>query len=61
MKIKLHVSTGWSGGDHVDYIDLPANWSEFTDEEKEKYLDGCAIEYLYEKCESSASIVDEEE
>lgn len=59
MKIKLHVSTGLVNGDHVDYACLPENWNDFTEGEKEKFINDCAIEFLHECCKCSGYLVEE--
>lgn len=61
MKIKLHVSTGWANGDHVDYQELPENWDEFTEDEKQKFIDECATDYLHECCEAAGWLVEDDE
>ena len=58
-QIKVSVSTGWTNGDHEDYWELPDDWGTYSEEEKEKFLFECGQEYLHEKCEGGAEVVDE--
>lgn len=59
--IKTVVNTGWASGDHVDYHELPINWDDFTEDEKQKHLDELATDELHETCEAYAKVVDEED
>ena len=59
--IKLYVSTGWANGDHKKDVELPENWDNFTDDEKEKFLNEVAMDYLHECCEATAWVEDDEE
>jgi hypothetical protein len=60
-QIKITVSTGWAYGDHVEYWELPENWDDFSDKEKGKHLNECALAYLHEVCDSYAEVVDEDD
>lgn len=59
--LKVHVSTGWAGGDHIDYWELPDDWDSLSKDEKKKFCDESAMEYLHECCEASAWVVDSED
>jgi len=59
--IKVNVSTGWANGDHNDEWDLPDNWEDYSEKEKERFLNDCALEYLHECCECSARVDDSDE
>jgi len=61
LKIKVQVSTGWANGEHTDYWDLPDDWKGLSQEEKDQVLNDYAEEYLYEKCDSYAEVVEEDE
>lgn len=52
--IKINVSTGWANGDHNDEVELPDNWDDMSEDEQDSYLDGCAMDLLYNTCECSA-------
>jgi hypothetical protein len=57
--IELKVSTGWANGTHVEQQDLPEDWEELTSEEKESILDEMATDFLHEKCQGYAHVVEE--
>jgi len=59
--IKLTVSTGWAGGDHVDYWDLPGNWDSMSDGEKEETIHEYSKEYLEQCCDAYGEVVDDSE
>ena len=52
--IKINVSTGWANGDYNEEIELPDKWDEFTEEEKEEFLNESAMDFLHECCEAAA-------
>lgn len=60
-QIKLTVSTGWAGGDHVDYVDLPDEWEELTERQQELLIDELGAGYLHEVCGCCGEVVDEED
>ena len=61
MKIKLTVDTGYVGGEHVDYMYLPENWDDMSEQEKNNYLNQIGEAFLHECCEFHAELVDDDE
>lgn len=59
--IKLTVETGYVNGDHIDYCDTPDNWDNYTENEKERYMNDAANEYLHEVCQAYGEVVEEED
>ena len=60
-RIKVHVDTGFVNASHTDYWELPENWDEMTEKEKEKELDESAKDYKNEVIESYAEVVEIDE
>lgn len=61
QKIKVHVDTGWANGTHTDYWDLPDCWESMNDEEKQKFINECAEDFLHETCECYAELVESDD
>ena len=59
--IKINVSTGWANGDHNDEVALPACWDNMKEDDQNEYLNECATDLLYNTCECSAWVEDEDE
>ena len=59
--IKINVSTGWANGDHNDEVEIPDDWDTMTEDEQDKYLNECATDLLFNTCECSAWVEDDEE
>jgi hypothetical protein len=57
--IELKVSTGWANGTHVEQQELPEDWEELTLYEQESILDEMATDFLHEKCQGYAHVVEE--
>lgn len=60
QKIKVQVDTGWANGTHTDYWDLPIGWESMDDSEKKDWINECAQDFLHEKCEAYAELVESE-
>jgi hypothetical protein len=57
--IELSVSTGWANGTHVEQQELPDDWETLSEIEKEVLLDEMATDFLHEKCQGYAHVVEE--
>lgn len=59
VRIQLYVGTGFAGASHRDIYEHPReDWEEMTEGEREAFLDELAAEYLNERCECSASVIE---
>tara|TARA_R110000764_G_scaffold223907_1_gene312903 strand:+ start:115 stop:306 length:192 start_codon:yes stop_codon:yes gene_type:complete len=59
--IKINVSTGWANGDYDEELELPDGWDDWTEEERDEFLNGCATELLHNSCECAAWVEEDEE
>ena len=57
--IKVTVSTGVAGFEHIEHFDLPCHWNSLNDSEKQKLVDDTATEFLHETCEAFGEVVSE--
>lgn len=57
--IKVTVSTGFAGLNHVEHFNLPCHWDSLNDSEKQKLVDDTATEFLHETCEAFGEVVSE--
>lgn len=58
-KLKLHASLGWVGDDRDDEIDLPLDWEDMTDTERDLWCKDALGEHVNEYLESSYEVVEE--
>lgn len=62
VKIRLYVGTGFHGAEHEGYDEYPRDeWEAMSEDEREKVLNELAVEYLHERCECSAWVMEDEE
>ena len=59
-RIKIVVETGYVNCDHIDYMEIPDNFDEWTDEEKEKLLNDLALDLLHEQVSCRAFVEDDQ-
>lgn len=52
------IRTGYAGVTHEEYEDLPEDWDEMDATQRKEYLDEAAIEFLEERIEYGATVVD---
>ena len=58
--IKLNVSTGWANCDYDEDLELPDDWDEWTEDARDKFLSDAAMDFMFECCECSAWVEDED-
>jgi hypothetical protein len=56
--IKINVGTGWSNCDYNEELEIPNGWDDWTEDERDEFLNECALELLHESCECSAWVED---
>lgn len=58
-RIKLYCYSGFAGADHIDYEELPDNWDDMDEKEREEFLSQAAEDY-FNNCgvEYGAYVVD---
>ena len=56
--LKVTVDTGFVGGVHEDYLELPEYWSDLSEEKQQEYIDEEAEAFLFSCCGYEGSIVD---
>ena len=61
QRIRLVIDTGFAGCQHEDFLDLPDDWETMSEEERQKYLDEEASDFLSNNINYSAYVVDDEE
>ena len=54
MKVKLYVSTGFAGCEHIDYVDVPDDITEDDLNEMARELMMDSIEYGFEVVEEES-------
>ena len=59
VRIELWVNTGFSGANHREEIEGPDDWETMTEEDKEEYLDMAARDYLFDRCECGARVIED--
>lgn len=57
-KIRKWIHTGYVGANHEDIEELPDDWDSLTEEERAKVLDEVANEYLCDRIDFGAEVVD---
>jgi hypothetical protein len=57
-RIKLYARTNMNGSDVEDYMDLPDDWDELSEEEQQAILDDAAQTHL-QNCVDYGAYVDE--
>ena len=60
-RIKIYINTGFAAGKHVDYDDLPEGWDDWTEEEREDHLNEVAQDFMSNRIDYGAYVVDEED
>ena len=62
VRIRLHVGTGFVGGDHEETIEVERSWWESLSEKRqEEYLNEVSLDYLHECIEHNAWVIEEGE
>lgn len=62
MKIKLFVNTGFANCKHEDILEIDdQEWNEMTEEEREKYMDEAAGDFMNNYIEYGAYPVEDED
>lgn len=57
VTIKMYVNTGFAGVKHEDSFEVDReDWESMSDQEKEKFLDERAVDYLHNSCECGAYV-----
>jgi len=57
VRIKLWVNTGFAGAKHEEEIEGPDEWETMSPEEREKWMDEAARDYLFDRCEFGAAVI----
>lgn len=60
VKIRLYIGTGFAGAEHVDYeyVDR-SDWDSMSEEDREKYLEEAAQDFLGNHIDYSAVVVED--
>lgn len=58
-KIKMHIGTGYAGAEHVDFVNVPDDWDEMSEQGRQRLLDEHAEEFLANNIEYGAWLVDD--
>lgn len=62
VRIKVYVGTGFASANHEDVVEVYREWWEsLSEEQKEKELDDMALEYLWDRVDCSAWVIEEDE
>lgn len=61
ITIALRVDTGFAGGVHEDEFEIDSSeWNSMSEDQQAEYLAKEAEQYLFERCEAYAYVVDNE-
>ena len=60
-RIKIVVETGYVNCDHIDYMEIPYDWDEWSEKEKEQLLNVLALELLHKQVSCFAFLEGEED
>lgn len=60
-KLEVGCSIGWAGDDRTDYIDLPDNWDEMSEIDRQNWSDDMLDTHVSNYLNSWTKIVDSEE
>lgn len=60
MRLKLTVETGFVGGEHIDYEELPEDWDKYSEPDRQKFIRDCCNDFIHDVCDVYGEIVEDE-